>query len=509
MTKNSPFDPKNPNEILTPEDYLESLRDGREIWYDGERVKDVTTHPAFRQAARSVARFYGALHNPDFYGMMLLTDAYGSTTHKFFAPSHNSQELMGARNAIAISQGINYGWMGRTPDYKAAFMAHLADNAEFYDKPYRENAVAWYRKYSRKCLHLNHVLVDPPTDRSSERHDVRDVYVTVDRDDDKGIYVTGAKMVATGSALTHASFIGMTANISAPMREGRDEDLAAVFFADMNTKGLKTVSRPSYELKSSSPFDAPLSSRFDENDAVLIMENAFIPWENVLVYRDVERCKNLYPGTGFFSRYNFQAAVRLAIKMDFAFGLYIAAAKAAGVFDFRGVQAGAGELIAMRNQVWALTVSMTQDTVPCGSGVVPNPELAATLRVIMTNMWDRVRSIYETLLAGSPIYTISSAKDMKVDELRPSIDRYYRGTGLDAHQRIKLFKLVWDAIYSEFAGRHALYERNYSGAQEQQRLDVLKMAQQAGSTRRAAQLLSDCLDDYDVDGWIDPDWVNF
>ena len=504
---NKPFDSSNENLILTADDYLESLRDGREIWYDGEKIKDITTHPAFKYAARSVARFYDVMHDKDRQDELLLTDSHGITTHKFFAPSYSSEELLAARSAIALSQGINYGWMGRTPDYKAAFMAHLADNSGFYDKPYQGNAVNWYKKYAKQCLHLNHVLVDPPVDRSKERFDMRDVYLSVDRDDDRGMYVSGAKMVATGSALTHATFVGMTANISAPMKEGRDEDLAIVFFADMDTKGLKMISRPSYEHKADSPFDAPLSARYDENDAVLVMEKAFIPWENVLIYRDVERCKKLYPGTGFFNRYNFQAAIRLAIKLTFTYGLFIEAAKSGGIYGFRGVQAGAGELISLRNQVWALTRAMCYDTVPCGNGVVPKPELAATVRQFVTNIWDRVRFLYETLLAGAPIYTVSSSKDLANEELRPTIDRYFPGTGMGAEDRIKLFKLVWDTVYSEFAGRHALYERNYSGAQEQQRLDVLKQAEISGSANEAAELVEKCMSDYDATGWVHEDWA--
>lgn len=504
--KNSKFDPKNGSSVFTAEEYLDSLRDGREIWYDGEKVKDVTAHPAFRNAARSVARFYAAMHDPKHQEQLLLTDSFGITTHKFFAPSYGSEELLAARDAIALSQGINYGWLGRTPDYKAAFMAHLADNADFYDTDYRDNAIGWYKRYAKKCLHLNHVLVDPPVDRSKERFDMREFFVSVDRDDDRGVYVSGAKMVATGSALTHSTFVGMTANISAPMKEGRDEDLAIVFFADTDTKGLKMISRPSYEIKADSPFDSPLASRFDENDAVLVMEEAFIPWENVLIYRDVERCKSLYPGTGFFNRYNFQAAVRLAVKLTFAYGLFVEAAKAGGIFGFRGVQAGAGELVSLRNQVWGLTRAMCYDTIPCGNGVVPSPELAATVRQFMTNVWDRVRFLYETLLAGAPIYTVSSTKDLANKQLRPTIDRYFQGTGMGSEERIKLFKLVWDSIYSEFAGRHALYERNYSGAQEQQRLDVLRQAELSGSADAAADLVQKCMADYDASGWLAKDW---
>ncbi len=110
---------------LTGEQYLESLRDGRAVYIDGERVEDVTTHPAFRNSARSVARLYDAMHDPDQSETLMGVDRLGITTHKFFMPSYSAEELLAAREAIAAWARLTYGYMGRTPDYKASFMATL------------------------------------------------------------------------------------------------------------------------------------------------------------------------------------------------------------------------------------------------------------------------------------------------------------------------------------------------------------------------------------------------
>ena len=203
------------NKLFTGGDFLASLEDGREVWFDGERVKNIVIHPAFRNSARSIAHLYDALHDPGLKDDLTLVDKFGITTHKFFAPSYSTQELVQARQAIAIWQRMCYGWMGRTPDYKASFMAQLAAAYNFYD-PYGDNALNWYKKCASRCLFINHVLIDPPVDRHRARIDVRDVYVSVDRDDDKGIYVSGAKMVATGSALTHATLVAVNSRTAAP-----------------------------------------------------------------------------------------------------------------------------------------------------------------------------------------------------------------------------------------------------------------------------------------------------
>jgi 4-hydroxyphenylacetate 3-monooxygenase len=136
-----------------------------------------------------------------------------------------------------------------------------------------------------------------------------------------------------------------------------------------------------------------------------------------------------------------------------------------------------------------------------GGTVVPRLLTAAASRVYGTNSWDRVREIFETTLAGAPMYSVSGPADLQNPELRPVIDQYFRGTGIDAEPRIKLFKLIWDALYSEFAGRHALYERNFAGNQDQQRIDPLNWAIASGDADRYRSLVDDCLDSYDLDGF--------
>jgi 4-hydroxyphenylacetate 3-hydroxylase N terminal len=117
----------------TGAEYLESLRDGREVYIYGERVADVTAHPAFRNTARMAARLFDALHDPERADQLLLPTDTGSggKTHAFFKAPTNLDESIAGRNAIAAWARITYGWMGRAPDYKAAFLATLGANAEF------------------------------------------------------------------------------------------------------------------------------------------------------------------------------------------------------------------------------------------------------------------------------------------------------------------------------------------------------------------------------------------
>lgn len=109
-------------------------------------------------------------------------------------------------------------------------------------------------------------------------------------------------------------------------------------------------------------------------------------------------------------------------------------------------------------------------------------------------------------LGGSPLVTPSSFRDLQNPTLRPLIDRFYRGSTGSAHDRIKLFKLLWDAIGSKFGGRHTLYERNYGGNHEQVRLDVLNFAQRRGRLDEMKELVRQCMSEYDLEGWTDDTW---
>ena len=195
---------------FTGAEYLTSLRDGREVYIYGERVEDVTTHPAFRNAARSIARLYDALHDARTKDLLTSPTDTGSGgfTHKFFRAARSQQELTGQRDAIAHWARMSYGWMGRSPDYKASLMNTLGANHRFYGK-FSENAKAWYRRAQEHVLFMNHAIVNPPVDRAKAADQVKDVFITIQRETDAGIYISGAKVVATSSAPVVRSALAM------------------------------------------------------------------------------------------------------------------------------------------------------------------------------------------------------------------------------------------------------------------------------------------------------------
>jgi len=500
---------KGKNRPFNGKEYIESLQDEREIYIYGERVKDVTKHPAFRNSVQSIARLYDALHLSDSKEILTCDTDTGSGgyTHRFFRYATNSDDLFAQRSAMAEWAKMSYGWMGRTPDYKASFTNTLGANPDFYGQ-FSENAKSWYKRTQEAVPFINHALVNPPIDRDKIADDVKDVYISIDKETDSGIYVSGAKVVATSSALTHYNFLGQ--NMAA---EINDDSMAIMFIADMRSPGIKLICRPSYELQAAatgSPFDYPLSSRFDENDAIFIFDNAFIPWENVFVHRDIEMLKAFYPKSGFVNGYTFQSATRMSVKLDFIIGILSKALKATGTENFRGVQVQLGEVIGWRNLIWSLTDAMAGAPDSwVGGAVLPSMKAATAYRIFSTEAYPQIKAIIEKIVASGLIYLPSSNKDFNNSEIDKYLEKYVRGSnGMGHKERIKIMKLLWDAIGTEFGGRHELYERNYAGNHELIRISALMNAKGNGSLSDMEALAEACMSDYNEDGWTDKRYHN-
>jgi len=496
----------------TGQEFLDSLDDGREVWIYGERVGDIANHPAFRNTARMIARLYDALHADHASGAHILSQPteWGGFTHRYFVAPRTIDEQIASRDAIAAWARLSYGWLGRSPDYKAAFLATLGANTEFY-APWQDNARHWYRLSQERVPFINHAIIHPPVDRDmapGAPGGPTDVYMHIDRETDAGIVVSGAKVVATGSALTHYTFVAHHGLIPV-----QDKNFAVVFMIPTNAPGIKLICRTSNEYRAAalgSPFDYPLSSRLDENDAIFIMDEVLVPWENVFVHADIETANNFFPRTGFLPRALLHGCTRLAVKLDFIAGLLLKATELTGTRGFRGVEANIGEVIAWRNMIWGLSDAMAKTAAPwTGEYILPGMVAGSAYQVLAPEAYAQIRNLIEKTVASGLIYMNSHAADFAVPELRGYLDRYVRGSGgASAEQRVKLMKLLWDAVGTEFGGRHELYEINYSGSHEEIRRYALFGALASGDADRMKGFADQCLGEYDLKGWTAPDLIN-
>lgn len=491
---------------MTGAQYLESLRDDRELWLNGDRVQDVTTHPAFRNGARSVARLYDALHDPAQQDILTGVTPHGALTHKSFLLARTPQELLARSEAMRAWSKLHFGFMGRSPDYKAGLAVSLGAWPDYFE-PYAPNATRWYHQLADTCSYLNHVGINPMVDRSKALHEQKEVFVRAVKERDDGLVVCGAKMVGTAAAYTHYNFVFNYG--AAPLSDG-DTDHALVFIAPTNAPGIKLISRPSYELiaHAAHPFDYPLSSRFDENDATMIFDHVFVPWENVFIFRDIKKANGFFPVAQVLQNLLLQGATRFATKLEFLTGIFIRLAESNGTIGFRGVQEKLGEAVANVHMFNALVRDACLSPDPAANGyVAPSHRSLWAYRVLAPTTYPRLKELIQLVAAGGLIQIPSSVKDLNNPELRPFLDLYYKGAGIDAEQRVKLSKLAWDAMSSEFGGRHELYERNYAGNLESIKVETFFSAQADGDKAYLDQLVQTCLNDYDLHGWTVPTWM--
>ncbi|WZO53497.1 4-hydroxyphenylacetate 3-hydroxylase family protein [Microbacterium sp. LWH7-1.2] len=491
---------------FTGEEYLRSLNDGREVWIYGERVENVAEHPAFRNSARMIARMYDALHDPLRKDTLTVPTEWGGFTHRFYRAPSSIEEQVASRDAIAEWQRIGWGWMGRSPDYKGALLATLGANAQFY-RGFEDNARRWYRKAQERTWFMNHAIMNPPVDRHSGPDAGKDVFMHVTRETAEGIYVSGAKVVATGAALTHYSHIAHIGQVAI-----QDPAYAPVFIVPTNAPGVKLIGRVSNEYRAAvlgSPFDYPLSSRLDENDAILVLDDVFVPWEDVFIHNDLERANRYGVESGMLERSSIHGCTRFAVKLDFLVGALSKALEITGAGEFHGVKSQLGEVIAWRNTFWALSDAMAKGAVEWNGMILPDREAAGAYRVLNQIAMPKIKNIIEQVVASGLIYLNSHTSDFKSAEIRGYLDTYLRGShGIDAEERVKVMKLLWDAIGTEFGSRHELYEINYIGSNDATRQTNLFSAMGTGLLERCRDFAQSAMDEYDLDGWTVPDLIN-
>jgi 4-hydroxyphenylacetate 3-monooxygenase len=153
---------------------------------------------------------------------------------------------------------------------------------------------------------------------------------------------------------------------------------------------------------------------------------------------------------------------------------------------------------------------MARTTAPWTPGyVLPNLDYGLAYRVMSNMACSRLKEIIENVLASALIYLPSHANDFKQPETRKYLDQYVRGSnGYSAVDRVKLMKLMWDAMGTEFGSRHELYERNYCGNHESIRFEVFMVADLMGQSAKYKGFAEQRMSEYDLDGWTVPDLIN-
>lgn len=474
-------------------EYLAALDDGRRVMVNGEAVGRVTDHPAFAGTARSMARLFDTA--ADDLEMQHIDARLGNDpVNRVFALPQSQNDLAARRRSIAKWAAISHGYLGRTPDHVGSIFAAFDLGAEVFGRggqEYADNVRRFRRRIANEDLYLTYTIIPPQDDRSkvgNEHAEPKQVHVVKERDD--GIMLRGAQMLGTGA--TYADYVFITCLL--PLKPG-DEEFAISCVVPCAAPGLKWYSRTPYALGKPSVWDYPLSTRYDESDALAVLDDVFVPWEDVFVYRDIDILRAQTTETEFRAYGNSQAQIRLAAKLKFLIGLAYRIVEANNVSHLPGVEEKLGEVAALAAMVEGMVHAAETTAIVIDGAFVPNGRFIHAAMAMQADTYPRVLNIVRDLAGGGMIQTPSSVADFTSAETAGDIARYYSGSTTGAAERVKLFKLAWDAIGSELGGRHHQYEMFYSGPPF-----ALKMmnAQKYGFDEATA-LVDDFLSTYDMD----------
>ncbi|MFF1421824.1 4-hydroxyphenylacetate 3-hydroxylase family protein [Streptomyces sp. NPDC058280] len=450
--------------MRTGAEYLAALRDGREVYVDGARVEDVTAHPAFSPIARTVAELYDVAADPK-SRMSCVDEATGEETNRVFTAPRTPRELAAYRRAVQLWARHSHGWVGRSPDHVGAFLTAFATHPEEFNSGGRElgeNVTAYHRKVQREQLYVSYAIIPPQMSRATTAHAWGDdlVQVGVAAAGLNGLVVSGAQMLATGAAVADEILVSCIKPLGP-----EDRDFALSFVLPIATDGLKFHCRRPYAPAATSGYDYPLTSRYDETDALVVFDDVFVPWSRVFVDRDVDGLKRQFFDTGAHVFGNWQAQIRLAVKLQFLAGIARKVAAVNGIDRIPGVVEKLGELAAIASVVESGVIAAEHTATPDDAGIWrPGARALYGAMGLQSELYPRAVSILRELVGGGVLQVPSSVEDMRSSTTRPDIDRYVRSPGVDAEDRVKLFKLAWDSFGSEFGGRHQQYEMFYAGA---------------------------------------------
>src|SRR6266404_1643503 len=437
-------------DVKTGEDHLRSLRDGRAVYIDGERVADITTHPAFRNAVRSAAALYDHQARPE--NLERLTFApegaggggYARVNRCWLMP-RDYQELVERRRAMTEWAELSCGFLGRAPDHVASSLLGQVIGIEVF---------------RRNDLYLSYVIINPQGDRAAAWGEQQeDLVARLVDEDSAGITVRGAKMLGTAAIMANELLV---ANLQ-PLRPG-EEDLALSFAIPVATPGLKILSRKSYEAAAPSRADNPLASRFDENDALIWFEDVKVPWERVFVYRDTDMCRAQFHDTLGHTFQNYQAQIRLTVKVRFLVGVARRLAETIGTAAMPPVREVLGRLAAQAAMVESMVAGMEAAGHLQDGYYVPNKHMMYAAQVLTQELYPRLIETIRGLAGGALIMLPSSERDCANPELAAIIEKTQRSPISGPQERVHFLKLAWDALGSEFGSRHTQYEMFYAGA---------------------------------------------
>lgn len=446
------------------DDLLRRMRDGRTVYIGAERVDNVTRHPAFRNAARTIAGLYDLKADPANRDALTFEED-GERYALYWLRCRTREDLARRTRALRMIADATYGLFGRSPDHVAELVTGLAMKPQLLNQlhpGFGDNLLRYYEHARRNDLYVSFAVTPPSGIRSidlfpGQQRD--DPSLQVVGEDDGGVILSGMKMLATGAVYADEVWVG---NLTPIDDHRKAESITCAL--PINTPGVALWSREPYARGVDHEADYPLSYRFDETDTVLVCDRMKVPWERVFLHNDGAMSRRIYIETPANCYANHQSNVRFWAKMSLIVGLASRVCEANGIDRIPGVRETLGRLAALEATIGAMVNGQIEawEAWPDGYATPNRRFMYASLNWCQEHHTEIINSL-RTLLGGVPLQMPASIDLLADPELRDRFERWWRTPATDALRRMKLYKLAWDLVGSEFGGRHMLYEKFYAG----------------------------------------------
>ncbi len=484
---------------MTGARYVESLKDGREVWIDGKRVHDVTTHPAFKDMIHEAARIYDLQNSPKYRDEMTFTDPEsGVRTSISWMLPRSADDLKKKRRNSELWNLLTWGQLGRSHDILAPYIiSGLHRKADFsaVKNPhcdFGENLENYYKFCMRNDLFLTHALGDPQVDRSeqpqNEKRGVKEdeqIALHVFEETKDGVIVTGGKQLSTAASHSNECYV----SLSATFAHRNDPRCVLAFSIPTNSNGLKILAREPVSRWFGSwghPF-----KNLDEQDCMLFFENVLVPWDRLfMLYDPAPMIKMLGAGGGSVN-FNFLGWANLCrsyVRMRLITAVATMVAEAIGVIQYREVAAKLGELVTYCEMWRHAMEGVEHEAGPTPSGqwtLGPGRGVHIWFAQTSARMIEILREI-----CGSGIIMQPSENDLANPQLRKYLDRYMRGKDADVEYKSRLFRFAHDLAASSYGMRQDIYEYWHGGDPARNRINLLRSYDQSEMQGMIKDMLS-------------------
>jgi 4-hydroxyphenylacetate 3-monooxygenase len=442
--------------IRTGQQYRDSIRDGRQVWVNGERVRDVTTHPMFKPLVDIRARIYDMQHEPEHAQTMSYRDELGNLSSVGLKLPFTQDDWLAKRAATDAVLDEVGGIVTRVGDETVGEMWSLYDgqdvlnevNPEFSENIRRHIDLA----IRNDPFHVS-ANTDPKGDRSKNPQDQDpDMLLHVVKETDAGIIVRGAKY-ETAAAYANQAFTKPTI---ANWGNAELSDYAVGFICDLGSPNLKFICRTGFAGRAPAE-DYPLSNKFDEVDTLVIFDNVLIPWENVLFLRHTKAATFI---RSTLHRYSAFAFVQRNLKLaDMMIGAALFNARQTGLEKQQAVQEKLTQLACYREGINAhLTAAIATAERSPGGLLMPNQSLLYTGRVLAcSRLHDMMHLTRE--LCGGQICVTPDAASFRNPETGPWLEKFYTiNDEWQSDDRRKLLAFARDLLNSDYAGHRLTFQ---------------------------------------------------